>query len=133
MNGTSLGTLQIVNKTDNSLEIGSSFGLSDEFLQHFKKVVVKDGSVCSRAFHTGETIFIGDITQVRSFARHLYVAMRNNINAIQSTPLICSNGHFIGMVSTHFKITRNPSRIDLQKFERFCREAADRIDRYISK
>jgi GAF domain-containing protein len=132
LNGTRAGTLQIVNNSDHSLEIASSYGLSKEFLDHFKKVYINEGSVCSRAWKSGETVFIGDITQDRSFAHHLYVAMRNNINSIVSTPLICSNGRFIGMISTHYTITRKPTKDSLQNFEVFCKNAADKIDEFLS-
>ena len=132
MNGTKAATLQILNKNDQSLEIAASYGLSDEFIEHFKKVTINDGSICSRALQCGETIFIGDITQDKLFARHLHVAMRNNINAILSTPLICSQGHLIGMMSTHFKITRNPGKHSLENFESFCKKTADKIHEFIS-
>lgn len=132
MNGTQAATLQILNDTDQSLEIAASSGLSDEFIEHFKKVTLSDGSVCSRALQSGKTVFIGDITQDKLFTRHLYVAMRNNINAVMSSPLICSNGNFIGMMSTHFKITRKPTKESLETFENFCKHAADKIDELIS-
>jgi GAF domain-containing protein len=131
MNGTKAGTLQMINSHDHSLEIVSSFGLSNEFIEHFKKVTINDGSICSRALQTGETVFIGDITQDKQFARHLFVTMQNNINSIQSTPMICSNGRLMGMISTHSTITRNPSKTSQAKFESFCRDAADRIEEFI--
>jgi hypothetical protein len=40
MNGTKAGTLQMINSHDHSLEIVSSFGLSNEFIEHFKKVTI---------------------------------------------------------------------------------------------
>ncbi len=132
MNGTKAATLQILNNSDQSLEIAASSGLSDDFIEHFKKVTINDGSVCSRALQSGESVFIGDITQDRLFAHHLYIAMRNNINAVLSSPLICSKGNLIGMMSTHFKITRKPTKESLENFENFCRHAADKIDELIS-
>ena len=132
MNGTKAATLQLLNKNDQSLEIAASYGLSDEFIEHFKKVTINDGSVCSRALQSGESVFIGDITQDKVFTSHLYVAMRNNINAVLSTPLICSKGYLIGMMSTHFKITRNPTKDSLENFETFCKITADKIDEFIS-
>ena len=132
MNGTKAGSLQMINTQDHSLEIVSSFGLSNEFIEHFKKVTINDGSICSRALQTGETVLIGDITQDKQFARHLFVTMQNNINSIQSTPMISSNGRLMGMISTHSSITRNPSKTSQLKFESFCREAADKIEGFIS-
>jgi hypothetical protein len=45
---TKAGTLQLINKKNNTLEIASSFGLSPEFIEHFKVVNCDDGSVCGR-------------------------------------------------------------------------------------
>ena len=132
MNGTRAGTLQIINGSDQSLEIAASYGLSEEFLEHFKKVSMDEGSVCSRAWQVGETVFIGDITQDKLFTPHLYVTMRNNINSVLSTPLISSKGNFIGMISTHFKITRKPTKDSVENFEIFCKNAADKIEEFIS-
>jgi len=132
LNGTKAGSLQMINTHDHSLELVSSFGLSNEFIEHFKKVTINDGSICSRALQTGQTVFIGDITQDKQFARHLFVTMQDNINSIQSTPMICSNGRIMGMISTHSSITRNPSKTNLTKFESFCRDAADKIEGFIS-
>ena len=132
MNGTKAGSLQMINTHDHSLELVSSFGLSNEFIEHFRKVAINDGSICSRALQTGQTVFIGDITQDKQFARHLFVTMRNNINSIHSTPMICSNGRLMGMISTHSTITRNPSKANLTKFESFCRDVADKIEEFIT-
>jgi GAF domain-containing protein len=127
MNGTKAGTLQMVNSKDNSLDLIVSYGLSEEFVTHFKKVTLNDGSVCSRAMEAGKTIFIEDLTKDELFVKHLYLAIQNNIVAIQSTPLICRNGRLIGMVSTHFKTPKKLSKETLAKFESFCSSAAEKI------
>lgn len=131
LNKTKAGTLQIINKKDHSLEIAAYSGLSYEFIDHFQKVKIGDGSVCAMAFEKGETIFIENLIHDRSFSPHLYVTLRNNITAIQSTPMIASNGNVVGMISTHFKLPRKHSKIEIKEFETFCRKAADRIEEFI--
>ena len=131
LNKTKTATLQIINKKDLSLEIAASSGLSYEFIDHFQRVRINDGSVCARALEKGETIFIENVIHDRSFSAHLYVALRNNITAVQSTPMITSNGNTVGMISTHFKLSRKPSKVEIEKFETFCRNAADRIEEFI--
>jgi GAF domain-containing protein len=128
MSETKAGTLQIINSMDNSLDLIVSYGLSEEFVTHFKKVKLNDGSVCARAMEAGKTIFVEDLTGDELFSKHLYLAIQNNIIAVQSTPLICRNGRLIGMVSTHFKILKKPSKEALAKFESFCRDAAEKIN-----
>jgi len=130
--GTKAGTLQLINKKNNTLEIVSSFGLSPEFIEHFKVVTCDDGSVCERALQKKETIFIEDLTTDRFFAKHLYLALQNNIIAVRSTPLISSLGNVIGMVSVHFNTPKKLSKNSIEEIDSFCRKAADKIEELIS-
>ncbi|HET9432922.1 MAG TPA: GAF domain-containing protein [Chitinophagaceae bacterium] len=129
---TKAGTLQLINKTNNTLEIATSFGLSEEFIAHFSIVTCDDGSVCGRALAKGETIFISDLTTDRLFARHLNLALQNNIRAVLSTPLISASHKIIGMISVHFMTPKKISKVSLQAFESFCRKAADKIEELTS-
>jgi len=130
--GTKAGTLQLVNKKNNTLEIASSFGLSLEFIEHFKVVTCHDGSVCGRALSKRETIFIEDLTTDKTFAKHLNLALQNNIIAVRSTPLISDLGNVIGMISVHFNTPRKLSKNSMEEMEAFCRKAADKIEELIS-
>lgn len=127
---TKAGTLQLVNETNNTLEIAASFGLCDEFIDHFRIVTCDDGSVCGRALQKRETIFIKDLTTDRSFAKHLNHALQNNVRAVQSTPLITSSGKIVGMISVHFATPRKISKKTLQAFETFYTKAADKIEEF---
>lgn len=129
---TKAGTLQLINKGNNTLEIATSFGLSDDFVAHFRIVSCTDGSVCGRALAKGKTIFIDDLTTDKLFARHLNLALQNNITAVQSTPLISSRNKIVGMVSVHYTTPKKISKISLQEFETFCTKAADRIEELTS-
>ena len=128
MCGAKASTLQLVNKTNNTLEIASSFGLSDEFITHFSVVTCDDGSVCGRALSKGKTILIDDLTTDIAFARHLHLALQNNIRAVQSTPLISSSNKVVGMISVHFVTPKKIRKNSLQAFESFCKKAADKIE-----
>jgi GAF domain-containing protein len=130
--GTKAGTLQLINKKNNTLEIASSFGLSPEFIEYFKVVTCDDGSVCGRALQKKETIFIEDLTTDRFFAKHLYLALQNNIIAVRSTPLITSLGKVIGMISVHFNTPKKLSKNSIEEIDSFCRKAADKIEELIS-
>ncbi|HET6766721.1 MAG TPA: GAF domain-containing protein [Chitinophagaceae bacterium] len=125
---TKAGTLQLINRKNNTLEIAASFGLSDEFIAHFNIVTCDDGSVCGRALAKGETVFISDLTTDKLFARHLNLALQNNIRAVQSTPLISSSNNIVGMLSVHFMIPKKIRKMNLEAFESFCRKAADKIE-----
>ena len=133
MNKTKAGTLQLLNKNTHTLELVTSSGLSPEFIDHFKTVTIDDGSVCGRALENGETVFIEDLTKDEAFARHLNLALQNNIVAVQSTPLISSNGLIVGMISTHFNSPRKMTKNNFEEFESFCQEAADKIAELIAE
>ena len=127
---TKAGTLQLINESNNILEIAASSGLSDEFITHFRIVTCDDGSVCGRALAKKQTIFIEDLTKDRSFARHLNLALQNNIMAVQSSPLISSSGRIIGMISVHFTNPKKIHKGSLKAFELFCTKAADKIEEF---
>lgn len=129
---TKAGTLQLLNNTKDTLEIAASFGLSKEFITHFRLVRCDDGSVCGRALAKGKTVFVADLTKDALFAMHLNLALQNNIRSVLSTPLISSRNKIVGMISVHFTIPHGISKIDLQAFESFCRKAADKIEELIS-
>jgi len=130
--GTKAGTLQLINKKNNTLEIASSFGLSPEFIEYFKVVTCNDGSVCGRALSKRKTIFIEDLTTDKLFAKHLNLALQNNIIAVRSTPLTSSMDNVIGMISVHFNTPRKLSKSSIEEMESFCRKAADKIEELIS-
>jgi GAF domain-containing protein len=132
MNQTKAGTLRLINKKNNTLEIASSSGLSPDFIENFKIVTCDDGSVCGRALQEKETIFIQDLTTDKLFAKHLNLALRNNIFAVRSTPLISSLGNVIGIISVHFNIPRKLSKNSIEEMESFCQKAADKIEELIS-
>jgi len=128
MCGTKAGTLQLVNETNNTLEFAASFGLSDEFINHFRIVTCDDGSVCGRALKKKETIYIDDLTTDKSFAKHLNLALQNKIISVQSTPLISGSGKIVGIVSVHFSTRRKKPWNNMHEFESFCTKAADKIE-----
>ena len=130
--GTKAGTLQLINKKNNTLEIACSFGLSSDFIEHFKVVNCEDGSVCGRALQKRKTIFIEDLTTDKLFAKHLNLALQNSIIAVRSTPLISSLDNVIGMISVHFNTPRKLSKNSIEEMEFFCRKAADKIQELIS-
>lgn len=126
------GTLQLINETNNTLEIVTSFGLSREFITHFRIVTCDDGSVCGRALAKRETICIDDLSTDKSFSRHLNLALQNNIRAVQSTPLISSSNKIVGMISVHFRAPKKIPKNMLLRFESFCKQAADKIEEFSS-
>ena len=109
MNRTKAGTLQLINEENHSLEIVCSYGLSTEFVEHFKIVSMDDGSFCGRALRKNCTIYVDDLTKDSAFARHMLLALQNNVVAVQSTPLKTCAGHVIGMISVHFSSPARPS------------------------
>jgi GAF domain-containing protein len=131
MNKASFGNLQILNNRDQSLEIVASSGLSQQFLNYFKKVEGHDGTVCARALRMRKTVFVPDLATDNFFAPHSNIARVEGIHSVQSTPLISQSGKLIGVISMHYKLPRHPAS-GVSKFEKFCSHTADMIESYLN-
>src|SRR5205085_8435956 len=51
------------------------------------------------------------------------------VRAVQSTPLISSNGKVLGVISTHFGTTRRPTEQELRLMDLLARQTADYLER----
>ena len=57
------------------------------------------------------------------------VLLDEGVRAVQSTPLVCRDGHVVGVLSTHF---RHPARLghrELRYLDVLSRQAADFVER----
>jgi GAF domain-containing protein len=64
-----------------------------------------------------------------AFAPHLATAAAAGYRAVQSTPLLGSDGTLLGMFSTHFRQPHRPSEEELARFDLYANQAAQFIQR----
>ena len=119
--GAAKGNVQIFNPLVNGLQIVTQRGFDVQFLQQFEIVQADEPSACGRAFRLRRRVMIPDITLDRSYQPYLTVASLNGYRAVQSTPILKSDGSVIGVFSTHFEDTHTWS---------FAAESA--LDKYAS-
>jgi GAF domain-containing protein len=131
INRAKLGNMQIINNQNNWLEIVAQRGFTSEFVEHFKFVTVDDGSICGRAMKSRRSVFVDDVNADSDFFPHLKFANDAGFRAVISTPLISSQGNIIGIISNHFSLPHRFTKDELLRFEKFCSDAADKIEKFI--
>jgi GAF domain-containing protein len=109
------------------LRIASQRGFGDEFLTFFESVTTRDGSVCARALRGREQVIVEDVMSDIEFTSCRAIARRAGFRAVQSTPIVSSNGAFIGVLSTHFPSPHRPSDATMAALTVLAQEAADAI------
>lgn len=102
IDGASKGNVQLCDPDIGALEIVVHRGFKSEFLKCFQTVRIDDDCACGRAFRSRKRVFISDIRADIAFGPYVPVADAAGFRAVQSTPIIGSNGSVLGMLSTHF-------------------------------
>ena len=94
-------------------------------------VPVDSNSTCGRVLCTGQRVIAPDVERdgfmvgTDDLATYLQIG----IHAFQTTPLISRTGRIVGMISTHWCKSHQPSERDLRLFDVLARQAADLIER----
>lgn len=123
------GNIQIVDAADGGLRIAAQHGFDREFLNFFR-YVKKDRSACSAALRACRRMVVKDVTQSRLYTEPARQAMLSaNARACQSTPIVGSAGRVLGIISTHFRISRRPTRGQLALVDRLAHDVADLLER----
>lgn len=130
LSGADFGNVQVSNPRKKTLRILAQRGFSAPFLDHFA-VVADDATACGRAASGGRQSVIVDTDTDSDFAPHRRVAAESGFRAVQSTPLISTNGRLYGVMSTHFRAPHDPSAAELHALAAYGRLVADAIDRRV--
>jgi signal transduction histidine kinase len=128
--GADFGNIQLYNLQSQALEIVAQRGFEADFLHHFRKVRVDEGSACAQAMQRGGRIVIEDVKADPTYTPHLLIAAAAGYQAVQSTPLTNRNGTVVGMLSTHFRAPHRLSQRDERLLDLYARHAADLVDRF---
>ena len=107
-------------------------GLSPESAVHWKWVdATRLSCSCGVALRQKRRCIMADMENdpmVAGADKEMF--LKNNIRAMQSTPLFARNGELVGMISTHWSTAYEPSAHSLRMFDLLARQAADLIERY---
>jgi GAF domain-containing protein len=113
--GQELGNIQLIDWRSGHLTIAVQRGFTQEFLDCFRHVSIRDGCACGRALFNRETVVLDDVTLDRQFLPYRNVAERAGFRAVQSTPLLTNSGALIGILSTHGGDTPTAEQLALIK------------------
>src|SRR5262245_37379276 len=92
LHGAEFGNIQLLDG-DTLLLVGER-GLGTPFIKAFSTVTAADVSGCGRALKTCEPVLIADVECDELLKPHIDLIKQMGFRAIQSTPLISSDGDF---------------------------------------
>lgn len=129
MTGADMGSLQRFDENTDSLELVASRGFSTQASSFFGTVRRDTNTSCAAAFTRRMRVFVEDISTSYLFVgtRELALLSAGGIAAVQSTPLIGSNGRFWGVLSTHLREPQRESAFDLAPLDRLAVQIADSL------
>lgn len=127
------GNVQLFDPTRNVLVIEVQRGFKQAFLDYFREVSTIDDTACGRAMRSGERTLIEDVVTDPVYAPYRTIAKAAGYRAVQSTPLIDANGGFLGMISTHWRVPRKLSELEIRHLDLYAAQAAGYIARCRAK
>ena len=127
LHGAEFGNVQLV--AGDSLLLVDERGLEIPFLIAFREVRKSDGCACARAWRSKAAVIVEDVQDDEAYTEFIEVAQEAGYRSVQSTPLIASDGTFVGMVSTLFANMHKPSRIEMETVQAYSRLAADHLQK----
>jgi GAF domain-containing protein len=123
LHGAEFGNVQLA--AGAKLIIVAEHGLRAPFLSAFREVQTTDGCACGRAWQTGNPIIVANVDLDEPYAPFRDIAKEAGYRAVQSTPLITSDGQRLGMASTLFANPYVPTEIEMAVCKAYCTSAAD--------
>jgi GAF domain-containing protein len=114
-----------------SLKIAAQRGFDRAFLDFFAEVSCNEPTACGEALKSARRVVVEDVTESDIFNQEVVLAVLRNagVRAVQSSPLISSEGHVLGMISTHYAEPHRPTERALLLFDLLVRQAADFLER----
>jgi signal transduction histidine kinase len=127
LHAADFGNIQLLDTERRELRIVAQRGFNAAFLETFDVVDTDDDTACGRVLRSGSIACIEDVTKDPDYEEYTDAAAQAGYRAVQSAPLICSNGDFVGVLSTHFRNPRTFSEVERLTFMLVSRQVADLI------
>ena len=105
-------------------------GFNPQAAQFWEWVRADSKSTCGMALRDKNRVVAPDIAACDFMAgsEDQEIYLQTGIHACQTTPLIGHAGNVVGMISTHWQTTHQPSLKEFELFEALARQAADLIE-----
>ena len=129
ISGADKGNIELIEGASRRPNMIAHAGFDAASLDFFKDETAL--SAGGRAIDTQQRVIVEDVRQSALYAGNpsLQIMIDAGVRAVQSTPLISSAGHVLGVISTHFSTTRRPSEQELRLMDLLARQAADYLER----
>jgi signal transduction histidine kinase/ActR/RegA family two-component response regulator len=127
--GADMGNIQLYEPIDKVLKIAAQQGFDVDFLDHFSTVQMESDTTCARALRSAQRVAVTDVEADAGYAIHLEAANKAGYRSVQSTPLLSRDGTPLGVLSTHFRLPRQPDEHQLRILDLYARQASDFIER----
>jgi signal transduction histidine kinase/CheY-like chemotaxis protein len=129
--GAPKGNVQVLDPSTGALKIAVHRGFAEPFLDFFREVGADHVAACASAMQAGERVVVRDVLESAIFAGQpsRQVLLDAGVRAVQSTPLVASDGRVLGMMSTHFEHPHAPDEWVLRMLDILARQAADYLQR----
>jgi GAF domain-containing protein len=129
--GSDFASLQMLCAERGELRLLAYRGFDPAAATSWEWVRPGSGTSCSMAMAAGCRSIVPDI-ELSDFiagSAELEPFRQTGIRAMQSTPLFSRTGDLLGMISTHWRHSHEPSARDLRLLDVLARQAADLIER----
>ena len=129
--GAPRGSLQLVELGSGEMTIAAQHGFDTRFLRFFTRVREDAPVTAAAAVRTKERVVVEDVTRSHIFYDQpsVKVLLKAGVRAVQSTPLIGSDGRVFGVLSTHFAEPHKPDDRELRFIDLLARQTADYLNR----
>ncbi len=128
--GADKGNVQLLNGDAETLRLVTQTGFDDPFLELFECGHNGD-SACGVALQSKQRVVVEDIEKSEIYAGKpsLQAMHEADVVAVESVPLVSSEGNALGIISTHFSHAHRPSEQELRLMDLLARQTADYLER----
>lgn len=124
------GTIQLLDDKLDMLKLATAKGFAQPFLDHFASCPLKKDSDGMATPLLYERIIVNDITKSPIFQdSDLQALLREDVHAVQSTPLKNRSGKILGILSTYYQTPHTLEVKDFQLLDLLARLTTDIIER----
>ena len=127
--GADMGSIRLFDRYKKILEIAAQRGFSSDFLDHFRQVSADDESPWGRTVRTGQRTIVEDVEADADFTAYRAVADAAGYRAVQSSPLLGSDGKVIGVFSLYFQKSHRFTDYESSRFDLYAYRAAQFVER----
>ncbi len=118
------GSIQVGAGNGHTLTTIASCGLTPDYFARFATIVADAHTTFGQAWIERRRIVVRDVDTDVEFTPHRLEASDAGFRAVQSTPLVDTEFHTIGILSTYFPEPHHPAPASLAAIDRYCRLAA---------